>query len=66
MPANPDRKQITTWLTPSQVAVLKQTIGDGNQSQFIREAIAEKIAKQGIDWPDDLPRRGKYERKDDG
>lgn len=61
MPPKSDRVKITFYITPEQGAALKAalTAADIEQSAFIRQTLASVIP----DWPDDMPRRGVYERK---
>lgn len=56
-------KQIlfTFHLTEEQAAAFNAAVAASglNKSEFIRRALAASIAN----WPDDMPLRGKYERK---
>lgn len=57
-----ERKQITIWLTPEQYNTLNEYLGRDNRSDFVRELIGKEFERQGQEWPDDMPKRGKYER----
>jgi hypothetical protein len=65
MTPKPNRKQITSWLTPGQLTALKRAVGltGVSQSDFIRAALGETVKAWGLEWPDDMPKRGTYERE---
>jgi hypothetical protein len=56
--------QINARLTAAQLAAVSEAArrADCQLADLIRWGLALACAEHGIDFPDDLPRRGKYRR----
>jgi hypothetical protein len=64
MPRKDSRVQKNIVLSETQdnaVALAAAALGV-EQAAFIRRAIARAVEDAGVDWPDDLPARGRYKR----
>lgn len=56
--------KLLVTFSDAQVETIRQIAGkEGNVSFVIRLALQQQCKRLGIEWPDDLPERGKYERK---
>jgi hypothetical protein len=62
MPSN--HPQINARLTAAELAAVKEAAerADCQLADLVRWGLALACAEHGIDWPDDLPRRGEYRR----
>jgi hypothetical protein len=65
MPRNPDHRQINATVSRDQHNALEtaRVIAGEEKAQFIRQSIAERCQRLGVEWPDDLMKRGTYKRK---
>lgn len=66
MPRKPGRKQISTTVTAEQHAAATVLAGKEGLNAYVRRLIAEDAEKRGVEWPDNLPERGKYDRSKTG
>lgn len=61
MPLKKHMIRIEVSLTPEEYEVVKKLIF-GSKAEFLRECVADRVKKEGLEWPDNHTRWGSWKR----